>query len=45
MLKKLLQTKFEIERAIKKKYDNFYVKVKGFDNSFKSWIDEKDILI
>ena len=30
-----------IERAIKRKFDKLYVKCKGYDNSFNSWIDKK----
>ena len=33
-----------IERVIKKKGDKLYVKWKGYDNSFNSWIDKKDIV-
>ena len=30
---------------IKKKGDKLYVKQKGYDNSFKSWIDKKKISV
>ena len=33
----------QIEKVIKKKGDKFYVKWKGYDNSFNSWIDQKDL--
>ena len=29
---------------MKKKGNKLFVKWKGYDNSFNSWIDEKDIL-
>ena len=35
---------FRIKKAIKKKGDKFYVKWKGYDNSFSSWIDKKDLV-
>ena len=35
------QTEFRIEKVIKKKCDELYVKWKGYDNSFNSWIDKK----
>ena len=36
------QEEFRIEKVMKKKGDKLYVKWKGYDNSFNSWIDEKD---
>ena len=33
-----------MEKVIKRKNDKFYVKWKGCDNSFNSWIDKKDIV-
>ena len=38
------QNKFRIEKVIKKKGDKLYVKWKGYNNSFNSWIDKKDIV-
>ena len=35
------QEKFRIEKGIKKKGNKLYVKWKGYDNSFNSWIDKK----
>ena len=32
---------FRVEKAIKIKCDKLYVKWKGYDNSFNSWIDKK----
>ena len=43
-LQKTKQNEFRIERVIKKKADKLYVKWKGYDNSFNSWIDKKDIV-
>ena len=37
------QEKFRIEKVIKRKGDKLYVKWKGYNNSFNSWIDKKDI--
>ena len=42
-LQKTNQQKFRIEKVIKKKGDKLYVKWKGYDNSFKSWINKKKI--
>ena len=38
------QIEFRIEKVIKRKGDKLYVKWKGYDNSFNSWIDKKDIV-
>ena len=38
------QQEFRIEKAIKKKGNKLYVKLKGYDNSFNSWIDKKYLL-
>ena len=40
-LQKSNQTEFGIGKVIKNKGDNLYVKWKGYDNSFNSWIDKK----
>ena len=42
-LQKANQQEFRIEKVIKRKGDKLYVKWKGCDNSFNSWIDKKDI--
>ena len=42
--KKTTQNEFRIEKVIKKKGDKLYVQWKGYDNSFNSWIDKKDIV-
>ena len=38
------QKEFRIERVLKRKDDKLYVKWKGNDNSFNSWIDKKDLV-
>ena len=42
-LQKTNQEEFRTEKVIKKKGDKIYVKWKGYDNSFNSWIDKKDL--
>ena len=43
-LQKINQKEFIIEKVIKKKGNKLYVKWKGYDNSFNSWIDKKDVI-
>ena len=43
-LQKTNKKEFRVEKVLKKKGDNLYVKWKGYDNSFNSWIDKKDIV-
>ena len=43
-LQKTTQEKFRKEKVIKRKGDKLYVKWKGYDNSFNSWIDKKDVV-
>ena len=43
-LQKTNQKEFRIEKVIKKEGDELYVKWKGYNNSFNSWIDKKDIV-
>ena len=43
-LQKIDQQEFRIEKVIEKKRDKLYVKWKGYDNSFNSWIDKKDLV-
>ena len=43
-LLKIDQQEFRIEKVIKKKGDKLYVKWRGSDNSFNSWIDKKDLV-
>ena len=42
-LQKTNQKDFRIEKVLKRKGDKLYVKWKGYDNSFNSWINKKDI--
>ena len=42
--KKKNQKEFRIEKVIKRNGDKLYVKSKGYNNSFNSWIDKKDIV-
>ena len=34
------QQEFRIEKVLKRKGDKLYVKWKGYDNSFNSWVNE-----
>ena len=43
-LQKANQEKFTIEKVLKRKGDKLYVKWKGYDNSFNSWINKKDLV-
>ena len=43
-LQKTKQNEFRIIKVIKKKGDKLYVKWKGYDNSFNSWINKKGIV-
>ena len=43
-LQKTNQQEFRIGKVIKRKYDKLYAKWKGYDNSFNSWIDKKDLV-
>ena len=38
------QKEFRIEKLLKKKGNKLYVKWKGYDNSFNTWIDKKDLV-
>ena len=40
-LQKIKQKEFRMEKVIKRKGDKLYVKWKGYDNSFNSWINKK----
>ena len=35
---------FRVEKIIKRKGNKLYIKWKGYNNSFSSWIDKKDIV-
>ena len=43
-LQKTNQKEFRIENVIKRKVNKLYVKWKGYDNSFNSWINKIDLL-
>ena len=43
-LQKTNQKEFRIENMLKRKGDKLYVKWKGYDNRFNSWIDKKDLV-
>ena len=43
-LQKTNQQEIRIEKVLKRKGDKLYVKWKGYDNSFNSWINKKDIV-
>ena len=43
-LQKTNQHKFRIEKVIKEKADNLYVKWKSYGSLFNSWIDKKDLI-
>ena len=38
------QKEFRIEKILKTKGNKLYVKWKGYNNSFDSWIDKKDLI-
>ena len=42
--KKTAKSKSKEFRAIKRKGNKLYVKLKGYSMSFNSWIDKKDII-
>ena len=43
-LQKTNQKEFRIEKVLKRKGDKLYVKWKGYDNSFNSWINKNNIV-
>ena len=43
-LQKTNQKEFRTEKIIKRKSDKLYVKCKGYDDHFNSWIDRKDLV-
>ena len=44
-LQKTNQKKIRIEKRLKRKGDKLYVKWKGYNNTFNSWINKKDLSI
>ena len=43
-LQKTNQKELRIEKVLKRNGDKLYVKWKGYDNLFNSWIDKKDLI-
>ena len=43
-LQKTNQEEFRLEKVIKREGNKLYVKWKGYDSSFNSWIDKKDLV-
>ena len=43
-LQKTNQKMFRFEKVMKRKVNKLYNKWKGYDSSFNSWIDKKDII-
>ena len=43
-LQKTNQKGFRIEKVFKRKENKLYVKWRGYDNAFNSWIDKKDVV-
>ena len=43
-LQKTNQKQFRTEKVIKRKGSKLYFKWKGYNNSFNSWIDKKDLI-
>ena len=43
-LQKNNQKEFRIEKVVKRKLNKLHVKWKGYNNSFNSWIDKKDLI-
>ena len=43
-LQKIDEQEFRTEKVIRKEGDKLYVKWRGYDNSFNSWIDKKDLV-
>ena len=43
-MQKTNQTEFWIEKVIKRNGDKLYIKWKGYDSLFNSWIDKKDVI-
>ena len=43
-LQKMRQKEFRVEKIIKRKDNKLYLNWKGYNSSFNSWIDKKDII-
>ena len=44
-LQKANQKEFELKKIIRRKGDKLYVKWKGYNNLFNSWIDKKKDIV
>ena len=42
--KRLIKKNLELKKATRRKRNKLYVKWKGYNNSFNSWIDKKDLI-
>ena len=42
--KRLMKKNLEYKKVLKRKGDKLYLKRKGYDNRFNSWIDKKDLV-
>ena len=42
--KRLINKNLDLKKVIKGKGDKLYVKWKGYDSLFNSWIDKKDLI-
>ena len=43
-LQKTNQNECRIKKVIKRNSDKLYVKWRGYDNSFNSWVDKEDMV-
>ena len=43
-MQKTDQKKFRIEKVLKRRVDKLYIKWKGYDSRFNSWVDKKDLI-
>ena len=43
-LEKTCHEKFRIRKVLKRNGDKLYIKWKGYNNSFNSWIDKKELV-
>ena len=44
-LQKTNRKEFRIEKILKGKGDKLYVKCKGYNNRFNSWVEKKDLVV
>ena len=42
--KRLIKKNSQLKKVLKRKGEKLYVKWKGYDKSFNSWIDKKDLV-